>query len=168
MFSLFEEHTELIQRGRRGKPIEFGHKVLFSETKEKFITDYYVFEDSPSDTTLLPMVLVRHEDIFGEKVKNLAADMGFRPKEEKFEELSELVEYLAVPKRLSDWGDSLLRLYQCFRAGIEGTISCLKRAYRLSRCHFHGFKGFCRMVGGAVFCHNLSVMASLACGRKEE
>ena len=69
-----------------------------------------MFEKSPSDTTLLPMVLERHEDIFGEKIKNLAADMGFRPKEEKFSDLSESVEYLAVPKRLSDWGDSLLRL----------------------------------------------------------
>jgi IS5 family transposase len=165
VFSLFEEHTELIKRGRREKPVEFGHKVLFSETKEKFITDYVVFEQSPSDTTLLPMVMERHEEIFGAKMKNLAADMGFRPEEGDFEELEEEVEYLAVPKRLRDFSDATLRMYQCFRAGIEGTISCLKRAYRLSRCHFHGFKGFCRSVGSAVFCHNLSSMVALA--RKE-
>lgn len=165
VFSLFEEHTELIMRGRREKPVEFGHKVLFSETKEKFITDYVVFEKSPSDTTLLPVVMERHEEIFGEKMKNVAADMGFRPNEDDFEDLEEEVEYLAVPKRLSDLSDDLLRMYQCFRAGIEGTISCLKRAYRLSRCCFRGFKGFCRSVGSAVFCHNLSAMVNLA---KEE
>jgi IS5 family transposase len=162
IFSLFEEHTELIMRGRREKPVEFGHKVLFSETKEKFITDYVVFKESPSDSTLLPMVTERHEEIFGEKVKNLAADMGFRPAEDDWEDLEEEVAYLAVPKRLSDLGDATLRMYQCFRAGIEGTISCLKRAYRLSRCCFRGFKGFCRSVGSAVFCHNLSAMVTLA------
>ena len=28
VFSLFEPHTELIKRGKRQKPVEFGHKVL--------------------------------------------------------------------------------------------------------------------------------------------
>jgi IS5 family transposase len=162
VFSLFEPHTELIQRGRRGKPIEWGHKILFSETKEKFITDYVVFEKCPSDTTLLPVVIERHEDIFGEKMKNLAADMGFRPKDDSLEDLAEEMEFLAVPKRLGDFGDVMMKMYQHFRAGIEGTISCLKRAYHLSRCCFRGFKGFCRSVGSAVFCHNLSVMARAA------
>ena len=40
VFSLFEQHTELIKRGRRQKPVEFGHKVLLCESAEKFITDY--------------------------------------------------------------------------------------------------------------------------------
>ena len=56
-------------------------------------------------------------------MKNLTADMGFRPEEGDFEELEEEVEYLAVPKRLRDLSDATLRMYQCFRAGIEGTPS---------------------------------------------
>jgi IS5 family transposase len=76
VFSLFEPHTELIQRGRREKPIEFGHKVLIVETPEKFITDYQVFEKSPLDSPLLPEVIERHEDIFGRKIKTLSAYMG--------------------------------------------------------------------------------------------
>jgi len=161
VFSLFEEHTELIQRGRRGKPIEFGHSVLFSQTKEKFITDYLVFETSPSDTTLLPVVLERHEDIFGETMKNLAADKGFRPDDDSLEDLEEELEFLAVPKRCT-FSDMMMKMYQSFRAGIEGTISCLKRAYCLARCCFRGFKGFCQSVGSAVFCHNVAVMARAA------
>jgi IS5 family transposase len=159
VFSLFEPHTELIQRGRRGKPIEFGHSILFSETKEKFITDYLVFETKPSDTTLLPVVIDRHEDIFGESMKNLAADKGFRPKDDSFEDLAEEMEFLAVPSRMSDFGDVMMKMYQAFRSGIEGTISCLKRAYCLARCCFRGFKGFCQSIGSAVFCHNVAVMA---------
>jgi len=37
VYSLFEEHTELLKRGKAGKPIEFGHKVLIAQTSEKFI-----------------------------------------------------------------------------------------------------------------------------------
>jgi IS5 family transposase len=44
VFSLFEQHTELIKRGRRQKPVEFGHKILLCESAEKFITDYEVYE----------------------------------------------------------------------------------------------------------------------------
>ena len=44
VFSIFEPHTELIQRGRRQKPIEFGHAVLLCQTAEKFITDYEAYE----------------------------------------------------------------------------------------------------------------------------
>jgi IS5 family transposase len=73
-----------------------------------------------------------------------------------------------VPKRLSSLGDRLLAEYQKFRAGIEGTISCLKRAYRLSRCYFHGFMGLCRAVGSAIFCHNLVVMTATPKKVKQE
>jgi len=35
IFSLFEDHTELIKRGRRQKPVEFGHMVLLGQTRER-------------------------------------------------------------------------------------------------------------------------------------
>ena len=37
VFSIFEPHTELIMRGGREKPVEFGHKLLLVETRENFI-----------------------------------------------------------------------------------------------------------------------------------
>ncbi len=121
------------------------------------------------DLAALSKETVRHREAEF-TTENLLRAMGFRPSEEDFEELEEEGEYLAVPKRLRDLSDETLRMYQCFRAGIEGTISCLKRAYRLSRCCFKGFKGpvpeiQCRSVGSAVFCHNLSAMVTLS---KEE
>ena len=77
VFSIFEPHTELIQRGRRDKPIEFGHKILLSQTVEKFITEYEVFLKSPSDTKLLPKVLEQHHELFDEYPSGVAADIGF-------------------------------------------------------------------------------------------
>jgi len=159
VFSLFEPHTELIKRGRRQKPVEFGHKLLLCETAEKFITDYEVYEQQPPDCDLTQPVIERHEKLFGERPVVLAADKGFCPEKSKFEELAKLVSNLAIPRRMQDFMDKLLVSCQAFRAGIEGTISGLKRVFRLFRCFFHGFKGFARSVGLGVFCHNLIVLA---------
>ena len=159
VFSLFEPHTELIKRGRRQKPVEFGHKVLLCETAEKFITDYEVYEKQQPDSDLTQPVIERHEKLFGERPKVLAADKGFCPEKSKFEELAKLVANLAIPRRMQDFMDKLLTSCQAFRAGIEGTISGLKRAFRWVRCFFRGFNGFARTVGLGVFCHNLIVLA---------
>lgn len=164
VFSLFEPHTELIQRGRRQKPVEFGHKVLLCETAEKFITDYEVYEKQQPDCDLTQPVIERHEKLFGERPVVLAADKGFCPEKSKFEELAKLVVNLAIPRRMQDFMDKLLASCQAFRAGIEGTISGLKRAFRWVRCFFRGFKGFARAVGLGVFCHNLIVLADHEAG----
>jgi IS5 family transposase len=164
VFSLFEPHTELIKRGRRQKPVEFGHKVLLCETAEKFITDYEVYEQQQPDCDLTQPVIERHEKLFGERPVVLAADKGFCPEKSKFEELAKLVANLAIPRRMQDFMDKLLVSCQAFRAGIEGTISGLKRAFRWVRCFFRGFNGFARAVGLGVFCHNLIVLADQESG----
>jgi IS5 family transposase len=159
VFSLFEPHTELIKRGRRQKPVEFGHKVLLCQTAEKFISDYEVYEQQPADCDLTGSVIERHEKLFGVTPEVLAADKGFCPAEEKRKELAELVGTLAIPRRMQDLVDKVLAHWQAFRAGIEGTISGLERAFRLVRCFFRGFKSFASAVGLGVFCHNLIVLA---------
>jgi transposase, IS5 family len=159
VFSIFEPHTELIKRGKRNKPVEFGHKVLLCETQQKFITDYEVYEHQEPDCDLTEPVIRRHEKLFGQRPVVLAADKGFCPEKSKFEELAKLVKNLAIPQRMQDFMDKLLAYNQAFRAGIEGTISGLKRAFRWFRCFFRGFKGFARNVGLGVFCHNLIVLA---------
>jgi IS5 family transposase len=159
VFSLFEPHTELIKRGKRQKPVEFGHKVLLCESPEKFITDYEVYQKQQPDCNLTESVIERHAKLFGTKPEVLAADKGFCPAEEKFDALAQQVDTLAIPRRMQDFVDKMLAHWQAFRAGIEGTISGLKRAFRLVRCFFRGFKGFQRAVGLGVFCHNLIVLA---------
>jgi IS5 family transposase len=164
VFSLFEPHTELIKRGRREKPVEFGHKVLLCESAEKFITDYEVYAKQRADCELTESVIDRHEKLFGTRPEVLVADKGFCPADEKFQELAQRVDTLAIPRRMRDFVDKMLVHWQAFRAGIEGTISGLKRAFRLIRCFFRGFRSFEAAVGLGVFCHNLIVLADHASG----
>jgi len=163
VFSLFEPHTELIKKGKKNKPIEFGHLIFVTQTPEKFITDCILYEKSPSETTMLPEVVDRHEEQFGRKPKGIAMDKGCHPGTEEMDyfrdEYDDEVEFIGIPSRSNDFGDEEMGRYQRFRAGIEGSISFLKRCFGLTRVLFKGFKGFCRGVGSAIFCHNFLVMA---------
>ena len=164
VFSIFEPHTELIKRGRRSKPVEFGHMVLLSQTAEKFISDYETFAKRRPDSELTAVVIARHEKLFGQRPEVLAADQGFCPEAALYEELAKCVGTLAIPRRMRDMADAVMRAWQAFRAGIEGTISGLKRAFRLARCYYRGLKRFASAVGLGVFSHNLVVLAKLPAG----
>ena len=162
VFSLFEPHTELIMKGKKNKSVEFGHLIFLTQTREKFITDCILSERSPSETTMLPEVVERHEEQFGRKPSGVAMDKGCHPGKEEMEylldEYEDEVEFIGIPSRSNDFGDEEMCRYQRFRAGIEGSISFLKRCFGLVRILFKGFRGFCQGVGSAVFCHNLLTM----------
>jgi IS5 family transposase len=159
VFSIFEPHTELIKRGRKHKPVEFGHMVLLCQTRDKFITDYEAFEHRLADCDLTETIIERHEALFDEPPEVLAGDKGFCPDEGTYTELEGRVGMLAIPRRMRDFADAMMTAWQAFRAGIEGTISGLKRAFRLARCHFRTFKSFQAAIGLGVLCHNLIVLA---------
>ncbi len=57
--------------------------------------------------------------------------------------------------------DPVFRSLQRFRAGIEGTISYLKRCFKMSRCLYRSFRTYCSSVGALVFAHNLVVLTRL-------
>jgi hypothetical protein len=109
-------------------------------------------------TALSPKVLLAQR-LFGAAPQVLVADHGFNPQAPVRAELEQRVKTLAVPRKLSDWAEVIGPLWQRFRAGIEGSISVLKRAYRLLRCPYRGFKSFAASVGMSIFCHNLVQLA---------
>lgn len=158
IFSIFEEHTELIKRGKSNKPVEFGHAVWLAQSKQKFITDYEVMEEKEPDSELLGEIAQRHKDAFRVFPKVVAADTGFRACPEEMEELERKVETVAVPSR-SPKGPKMETRWHHFRAGIEGSISVLKRAFRIATCFYRGFKSFSASIGMAIFCHNLVNLA---------
>jgi IS5 family transposase len=164
VFSIFEPHVELIKRGKRSKPVEFGHKVVLSQTREKFITNFKTLEVQKPDNDLTGPALEDHKHTFDTYPDVMAGDKGMNPCAEKRTNLEAKVRVLAIPRKLSDWADDSLVEWQGFRAGIEGTISVLKRAFRLARCLFRGFRHFAAAVGLSVVCHNLVVLAAHGSG----
>lgn len=168
VYSIFEEHTELLKRGKAGKPIEFGHKVLVAESKEKFIVHYQALEKQTADKNLLDPTLAAHRRLFGQEPDVLATDKGFYESREQLARLGATIETVSIGKKgrrtaaeTARETSKAFKAGQRFRAGSEGTISVLKRAFSLGRCLFKGFKHYAASVGCAIFCHNLVVLARL-------
>lgn len=168
VYSLFEEHTELLQRGKAGKPIEFGHKILIAQTGEKFIHHYQVLPKRMDDTELLEPTLQAHEQLFGVMPDVLAADKGFYKSTDQLAALETEIETVSIGKKgrrneteYDREHTDAFKAGQCFRAGSEGSISVLKRAFKLGKCLFKGFKNYAASVGCAIFCHNLVLLTRL-------
>ena len=167
IFSIFEEHTELLKRGKAQKPCEFGHLVTLAQTAEKFITYYSIEERSRHDTVHKDLVLKDHKERFGKYPDIFAADKNYYTDMEDVAYWEERVDTFAVGKKGKR--DALeterehsesFRSAQRFRAGCEGSISVLKRAFGLKRCLSRGFKSFASSIGCLVFCHNLVNLAT--------
>ena len=168
VYSLFEEHTELIMRGKAGKAIEYGHKVLIAQTAQKFIHHYQVFPRQSGDIELLDPTVKVHRRLFGHAPQVLATDKGFYQNMEQIEELEQDIETVSICKKGRRTKEQYQRESteafidgQRFRAGCEGSISVLKRVFKLGLCFFKGFKNYAASVGCAVLCHNLVLLAKL-------
>jgi len=165
IFSIFEPHTELLKRGKADKPIEFGHMIQIQQVESKFITHYDVFEKKPVEHELVRPALERHKELFGEYPDALSADKGYYASREQLAGLREQVQVIAIckkgrcteeEKRIES--DPDFHLGQRFRAGVEGTISYLKRVFGLTRCHVRGWSHYAAAIGAAVFVHNLVIL----------
>jgi IS5 family transposase len=166
LFSIFEPHTELLKRGKAGKDVEFGHMIQIAQVDGKFITDYDVFDKKPVEHQLVTLALESHKKLFGEYPDTLAADKGYYESMAVVERLENKVEVVSIAKKgrrtsqeTEREHDPLFRLAQCFRAGVEGTISFLKRMLRLARCFNKGWEHYVSTVGQTILAHNLLILA---------
>jgi transposase, IS5 family len=60
LLSLFEPSTEVIRKGKAGKPNEFGKMVKLQEAENQIITDYEVYTQRPYDSELLIAAIDAH------------------------------------------------------------------------------------------------------------
>jgi IS5 family transposase len=162
LFSIFEPHTELLKRGKAGKDVEFGHMIQIEQVDGKLITNYDVFDKKPVEHQLVARALESHKKLFGEYPDTLAADKGYYESMAAVERLEKKVAVVSIGKKgrrtlqeTEREHDLLFRLAQRFRAGVEGTISFLKRSFRLARCLNKGWEHFVSTVGQTIFAHNL-------------
>lgn len=166
LFSLFEPHTELLKRGKAGKDLEFGHMIQIQQVAEKFITDYEVYDRKPVEHALLHPALESHRALFGDAPSQLTADKGYYENMDAIRRLEQTIDVVSIAKKgkrtaeeTAREQDPLFRHAQAFRAGVEGTISFLKRILRLARCFNKGWEHFVATIGTTVFAHNLLVLA---------
>jgi len=160
--SLFEPDTEVIRKGKAGKPTEFGKMVKIQEAENQIVTHYEVYDRRPSDSDLLIPSLDVHQKQFGQVPRLVAADAGFFSMRNEAEAHARGVNQVAVPnlstksaERKALQHKRWFRNAMKWRTGCEGRISLLKRRHGLDRCRYKGTEGMKRWVGLGVIADNL-------------
>ena len=167
--SLFEQHADIIKRGKSQSKTEFGHKVLFATGKSGLITQYLSVRGNPDDGVMLPAVLDKHKHQYGQGPKALSADRRFFSANNESIADRYGVQKLSIKKpgyrsqgRKQIEKERWFKDLQRFRAGIEGIISALMRGYGLKRCIWKGWQSFQSYVGLSVVSFNLQKIAELS------
>jgi IS5 family transposase len=162
IFSVFEPDTEIIRKGKAGKPNEFGKLVKIQEAENQIVIHYEVFNPRPSDSSLLTPSIEKHKELLG-RVPDLATgDAGFFSAANEADAKELGVKRVAVPsrntkseKRKQEQKKRWFKKAQKWRTGCEGRISVLKRRHGLNRSRYKGVPGAKRWVGLGVIADNM-------------
>lgn len=161
--SIFEPHTDIIRKDRRDT--YFGHKVTISTGRSGLVLDLVIEKGNPADSTLTARSAKRHTALFGVAPERAAFDGGFASKANletlKSSGTSEVCfsKPAGVPLDEMTSTPRVRRILKRFRAGIEATISFLKRSFGLSRCTWKGLPHFRAYAWASTVAHNLLTIA---------
>ena len=162
LLSLFEPSTEVIRKGKAGKPNEFGKMVKLQEAENQIITDYQVFAQRPHDSDLLIASIETHQALLGRAPHLVAADAAFYSLKNEAAAKAKGVKRVCIPNRSTRSAERKreqrkrwFRNGQKWRTGSEGRISVVKRRHGLDRCRYKGHVGMDRWVGLGVVADNL-------------
>jgi transposase, IS5 family len=161
--SLFEPHTDIIRKDHRAT--HYGHKVTLSTGRSGLVLDVVVENGNPADSTLAIRSTERHAAIFGHVPERAAFDGGYASKNNlKVIQAAGTREACfskpaGVPIESMTSTPRIRRVLKNFRAGIEATVSFLKRTFGLSRCSWKGLPHFHAYVRASIVAHNLLTIA---------
>jgi IS5 family transposase len=157
--SIFEPHADVIVKDRR--ETLYGHKVCLAAGSSGLVFDLQTLAGNPSDSTLAVSAVERAAKALGRTPSSVAFDGGFAARQ-NFTDIRALgVKNVVFSKHL---GLTITEMahdrvtYQAlrnFRAGIEATISNLKRAFGLDRCTWRGSESFHAYAWSSVLACNL-------------
>ena len=163
--SIFEEHTDVIVKGKR--ETEFGHKMFLTAGTSGLVLDCQLVQGNPNDAEFFIDLIERQKELFGRAPRQTSADGGFASEDNLYDAKDLGVKDVCFSKTCglpieemckSEWVFQKLRN---FRAGIEGVISVLKRAYGLGRAMWKGVRGFAAYVHSSVAAYNLATLARI-------
>jgi len=160
--SLFEPSTEVIRKGKAGKPTEFGKMVKLQEAENQIVIAYEVYDQRPNDADLLIAAIETHQAKLGRMPRLVAADAAFYSAKNEAAAKAKGVKRLCIPNRATkslerrrEQKKRWFRNGQKWRTGSEGRISVVKRRHGLNRSRYKGDDGIKRWVGLGIIADNL-------------
>ena len=174
IFSIFEEHTEWITKGKLNKKVELGRLLLITANQHHFIVDYKILEkerDAPQVKGLQERLDEKYKN---EIIYSHSFDKGFWSKD-NLETLQESkTGYVVLPKRgklnKKEKERESAKIFKRLRhahSAVESNINMLEH-HGLNRCFDKGLKGFKRCVGLSILAYNLHHLGNALLEKERE
>jgi hypothetical protein len=157
MFSIFEEYTEWIKKGKLHPNVELGKKLAITTDQYNLIVDYRIMENQSDSEMVKPIA----EDLIELCwIRSWSFDKGFWHKENKAL-LEEHVEKVVMPKKgkcnkleQEEESHRQFKLLRNQHSAVESNINELE-CRGLDRCPDRGYPHFKRYIGLSVAAYNL-------------
>jgi hypothetical protein len=164
VFSLFEEHTEWINKGKAGVSQELGLKVCVVKDQFGFLLHHRVMQKEMDDQIAVPIIQETKERF--PQLISCTFDKGFHSPENQ-KDLAMLLDKVILPRKgkLSAINKEIENSEEFKKArrkhsAIESSINALEN-HGLDRCPDHGIHGFKRYVGLAVLARNIQILGHI-------
>jgi IS5 family transposase len=157
--SIFEPHTDVIVKDRR--ETLYGHKVCLATGASGLVLDLQTLAGNPGDSTLAISAVERTVKVVGRSPRDVVFDGGFAARRNLVDIRALGARNVVFSKHLGFTISEMARdratyrRLRRFRAGIEGNISTLKRAFGFGRCTWRGRESFHVYAWSAVLARNL-------------
>jgi IS5 family transposase len=157
VFSIFEEYTEWITKGKMHPNVELGKMLAITTDQHHLIVDYRIMENQSDSEMVKPIAkdLTQRYDI-----RSWSFDKGYWHKDNKAL-LEEYVEKVVMPKKgkpnKQEAEEESSRQFKILRnkhSAVESNINELEHR-GLDRCPDRGYMHFKRYIGLAVAAYNL-------------
>jgi hypothetical protein len=120
LVSLFEPHTQILQRHKPGKAVEFGRKLWLDEVEGGLISRYALLPSAGADAPYLADSLAGHKERFGKAPWLVAGDRGVATPDNEALAKKEGVKRVVLPRK--------------------GRLSAQRRRYEQQRWFRRGFR----------------------------
>ncbi len=172
IFSIFEEHTEWLTKGKLNKKVELGHLLLITTDQYQFIVDYKVMENQRDASQVSGLCERLKRNFTGKKIYSHSFDKGFFSKDNQATLQDASIEQVILPKkgrhnkvdRERESNPKFKKLRNAHSA-VESNINMLEH-HGLNRCMDKGLRGFKRCVGLSVLAYNLHILGNALNAKK--
>lgn len=164
VFSIFEEHTEWISKGKAGVPQELGRRVCIVEDPYGFIIHHKIMTKQTDQDITIP--ITRELKALFPDLAGCSFDKGFYSPE-NVKELNSVLDHLVLPKKgKRSQKQKELETSEAFvkarkqHAAVESAINALEN-HGLDRCPDKGEDSFFRYISLAVLSRNIQIIGHL-------
>ncbi len=167
IYSIFEDHTEWITKGKLNQQVELGHLLLLTTDQYNLIVDYKIMEGQRDATQVVPLKQRIQQNYRDKKIISHSFDKGFYSKDNLSALQQEYTRQVVLPKRgrctKEDKERESSKAFKQLRnahSAIESNINMLEH-HGLNRCADKGLKGYRRNVGLSVLAYNLHIIGNM-------